>query len=787
MKSSTKKWNDIIDRSSAVKANSVTSDFIDAQSALINPVNFMFKIKSLISKKCPIKDKINSIVSLIRLDMRADICSCFIKTSGGFLDLYTAAGLAPDLLDKKRRLSFGEGIIGKVAVKAMAINISDTSIDDNFISQSVIGKFDYKAFCGVPILYGGTVLGVLSLQNRIKRNYSPEIIDVIQNVAMVLAELIYYNRIVNFKKFNRNINYGEKNTYIDGISFSKGLAVGNIVLHEPRLTMRNIIAKDTKAQKARLHIEIENMHNSINHMINNDEFISISETRDILETYKMFAYDRGWLAKIESAIDKGLSAEAAVQKVLNEIHVRMSKIEDNYIRDKLSDIEDVSNRLLSHLMKQYRIKLNAALPDNIILVAKSLSPAALLDYDRDKLKGVVLEKGTSSNHLAIVARSMGIPVIGQCGDILNYTNFDDPVVIDTSKGKVYLRPSQYITDYYSKKIRKLKADINNNIVKNNKAVTKDGKNIDINMNAGLLSDLSYINTAGVDGIGLFRTEILFMGLKKYPMVDEQIKLYKNIFDRAGDRPVIFRTLDIGGDKPLSYFKVPEEENPALGWRAVRIGIDRPVVLRTQFRALIASASGHNLKIMLPFVTEVSEFDEAKKLLEMEKSRARRNNIEMPNKIEMGVMLEIPSLIWQLDVLLKKVDFISVGTNDLMQYLYAADRNNEVLRDRYDSLSPAMLLALKTIADKCNVANIPLSLCGEMAGKPLETMVLIALGYSNFSVSRQSVDVVKLMISSLETKPLMLYLKRLMASGEHSLRERLISFARDHKINIKTAA
>jgi phosphotransferase system enzyme I (PtsP) len=501
----------------------------------------------------------------------------------------------------------------------------------------------------------------------------------------------------------------------------------------------------------------------------------------------MFAKDRGWLSRIEATIEKGLSAEAAVQRVQNETRARMMQVNDAYIRERLQDLEDLSNRLLSHLIKKSRVRPPEDLPDNIILVARSMGPAALLDYDHTKLKGVILEKGSHSNHVAIVARSLGIPAVGQCGDILNFIADGDQAVVDGDHGMVYIDPSNYVIDLYT---RSMEARTRRTMLYRRQAqehsITKDGMRVNVMMNAGLLSEVDFIQASGAEGIGLYRTEISFMAMQKFPLVSTQAELYARVMDKTGDKSVIFRTLDIGGDKPLPYFETPVEENPALGWRALRIGLDRPAVLRTQFRAMIRGARGRNLKIMLPFVSEVAEFDRARALLEMEKVRALQKDQPVPEKIELGVMLEVPSLLWQLDLLLGSVDFVSVGTNDLMQYLYAADRGNFVIRSRYDSLSPPMLNVLKMISDKCRAANVPVSVCGEMAGQPLEAMVLIALGFHTLSAPSQSVEVVKIMIPTLDTRQLVPYLEQLMKSREHSLRQHLESFARDHNVNIVQA-
>lgn len=499
----------------------------------------------------------------------------------------------------------------------------------------------------------------------------------------------------------------------------------------------------------------------------------------------MFAKDRGWLARIEAAIDKGLTAEAAVQRVQNETRARMMQVNDAYIRERLHDLEDLSSRLQSHLVRQQKTDA-ARLPESIVLIARALGPAALLDYDHTRLKAVVLEKGGHSSHVAIVARSLGIPVVGQCGDICNFVGDGDQVVVDGDMGVVHVNPSEYVLESYA---RTIEARARRGIRRwqaQKPCVTRDGVEVSVQVNAGLLSEAQAARAAGAEGIGLFRTELSFMGWQKYPLVAVQAELYGKVMDEMEGRPVVFRMLDIGGDKPLPYFTPPggEEENPALGWRgAVRIGMDRPAVLRTQFRALIRGARGRDLKIMLPFLTEVAEFDRARALLEMEKIRARQQGAPVPEKVDLGAMIEVPALLWQMDALLKTADFVSVGTNDLMQYLYAADRGNHAMRARYDILSPAMLRVLKAIAQQCRAAGRPVSVCGEMAGNPLEAMVLIALGYGTLSVSAQSAEAVRAMAATVDTSVLGPWLDRLMETREHSLRERILSFARDHSVSV----
>ncbi len=759
------------------------AEMLEAQNALIAPRLLMASVRSVMMGSLPASQKIDEIVKLVAQAVRAEVCSCFVQRAGDLLELFSTVGLSSTLAHKAR-VRVGEGLVGEIAAHSIPFAVSNVTAHPAFVSRPETGGMDFRSFCGVPVLRGGAVRGVLVVQNRLQRNYGVEVVEILQTVSVMLAELIASQDIVTIQEISSESSSGKNPTRNQGVSLGRGLAMGQVVLYEPRLTIQNMMADDPNEQKIRLRQAVAGMHEAIHRMLDQEANLAGSETRDILEAYQMFARDKGWLSRLETSIDKGLSSEAAVQSVLNETRARMMQLSDGYIRETLQDMEDLSNRLLSHLMKTNLSLQQEQLPEDIILVARSMGPAALLDYDSGRLKGVVLEKGSQSNHVAIVARSLGIPVIGQCGDVLNYVRAGDQVIVDGDHGVVYIRPSAHIIELYTRSMDvRTKRTSAYKRIQHQPSITKDGVKISVNMNAGLLSEMAAFQDMGADGIGLFRTELSFMSWKKFPPVVKQAELYSKIYDQMGGKPVIFRTLDIGGDKPLPYFESPEEANPALGWRAVRIGIDRPAVLRTQFRALIQGAKGRPLKIMLPLVTEVAELDRARELLEMEKTRARHSNTPLPEKIEMGVMLEVPALLWQMDEVLKTVDFVSVGTNDLMQYLYAADRSNNAIRGRYDQLSPAMLRVLKMIVTKCQAAGVPVSVCGEMAGQPLEAMVLIALGYETLSLSGQSIEAVKMMIPTIDTGRLLPYLETLMNSREHSLRERLLSFARDHRVHL----
>ncbi len=764
------------------------SAFVDAQMALSSPRQMMLRLRDVMAEDLPAPQRLDRIVALVARELRADVCSCFIQRAGEVIELFSTVGLPHDVVHQSK-LRVGEGFIGDIAASAVPLVLGDMTTHPQFALRPETGGADFRGFCGVPVLRAGHVRGVLVIQNKLPRSYGAEVIDILETASMLIAELIVAGGIITRQELNSGTAGGGRPTEVAGVTLGRGLALGTVVLYDAAYGLQHVVADDARTEKARLADALSSMNDAIDRMLNRSAAVAGNESRDILEAYQMFARDRGWVSKIEAAIDKGLSAEAAVMRVQNETRVRMMKVTDAYIRDRMADIEDLSNRLMGHLARLSRTGDAADaprdnLPESFVLAARALGPAALLDYDPARLKGVILEKGSYSNHVAIVARAMGIPVVGQCRDVLSLLSAGDAAIVDGDSGTVYINPSEYLQELYAKNIESRRArgaQYRQHLPE--QSVTRDGIRVGVMMNAGLMTEIDAAVSLGAEGIGLFRTELSFMAWQKYPLVVTQAELYSRIMDKMDGKPVVFRTLDIGGDALPIYFKAPEEENPALGWRAVRIGMDRPAVLRTQFRAFIRGSKGRELHILLPFVTEAAELDRARVLLDMEKKRARENGIAVPEKIQLGVMLEVPALLFQLDQILKTADFIAVGTNDLMQYLYAADRSNHSIRGRYDPLSPAMLRVLKTIADQCRAANVPVSVCGEMAGHPLEAMVLIALGFGTLSVPAQSVGAVRTMIPTLDTRRLVPYLEHLMASREHSLRERLLSFARDHDIQI----
>ncbi|MDR0253009.1 MAG: phosphoenolpyruvate--protein phosphotransferase, partial [Brucellaceae bacterium] len=464
---------------------------------------------------------------------------------------------------------------------------------------------------------------------------------------------------------------------------------------------------------------------------------------------------------------------------------RMMHLSDPYMRERLSDFDDLANRLMRQLMG-YDPKTAAELmAKDSIIVARSMGAAELLDYPRERVRGLVLEDGATTSHVVIVARAMGIPVVGQAKGVVALAENNDAIIIDGEDGRVHLRPQTDVEAAYAEKVRfRAKRQALYRELRETPSVTKDGQSIALLMNGGLIVDLPQLKESGADGVGLFRTELQFMVASTFPRSGQQEKLYRAVLEAAGDKPVTFRTLDIGGDKVLPYFRSnAHEENPAMGWRAIRLALDRPGLMRTQLRALLKAAGGRELRIMLPMVTEVAEVRATREIIAREVNYLTRYDYQPPSSLKVGAMIEVPSLLWQLDELMNEVDFASVGSNDLFQFIMAVDRGNAQIADRFDQLSPAFLRVLLQIAEAGKRHNKPVTLCGEMAGKPLTAMMLVGLGFRSISMSAAAIGPVKNMLLSLDATALKKMLNELVhrPDANGSIRENLVRFATEQGI------
>jgi phosphotransferase system enzyme I (PtsP) len=720
------------------------------RGALGGPRVLLRRLREVMAEPVSAQDRLDKVVVLIAANMVAEVCSVYVLRVDGTLELYATEGLKREAVHETV-LKADEGLVGLVASEAQPINLSDAQNHPAFSFRPETGEEIYHSFLGVPVLRAGNTLGVLTVQNRARRTYTEEEEEALQTTAMVLAEMIASGELSSIARPGAE-PAARHSIHVTGVALSDGIALGHVVLHEPRVVITNVIADDVPKELKRLDTAIGTLRADLDRMVEHRDVADGGEHRDVLEAYRMFSYDQGWLHKIREAVGTGLTAEAGVERVQSDTRARMLRASDPYLRDRLHDLDDLANRLMRVLMGRDHAPGREQLPDNAIVVARSMGPAALLDYDRKKLRGLILEEGGLTSHVSIVARALGIPAVGEIENATGSVETGDAVIVDGSTGQVHLRPRQDIQAAYGERVKlRARRQAQYRALRDRPCITKDGEKIALMINAGLMIDLPHLEETGAAGIGLFRTELQFMVADTLPRTGEQLTLYRSVLDAAAKKPVTFRTLDIGGDKVLPYMRNFEEENPALGWRAIRLGLDRPGLLRSQVRAMLRAAGGRELRVMFPMIATVEEFDQAKALVEIELTHLRRHGHALPERVQIGAMLEVPSLLFQLDELLERVDFLSVGSNDLMQFLYAADRGNTRVSERFDPLSAPVLRALKDVADKARKHGKPVALCGELASQPIGAMALAILGYRALSLSPSAIGPVKAMLLDLDTK------------------------------------
>ena len=745
------------------------------RGALAGPRLLLRRLREVMAEPISAQERLDKIVVQIAFNMVAEVCSVYVLHSDGRLELYATEGLNREAVHHTT-MRKGEGLVGLIASSAEALALPDAQNHPAFSYKPETGEEIYLSFLGVPILRGGNTLGVLVVQNKARRQYSEEEVEALQTTAMLMAEMIAAGELQAMLPGNPVLR---QPLSLKGTAVVEGVGLGHAVLHEPRVIVTRLVAENVDSEVARLEEAIAALREAIDRLVDQGDVAGPGEHREVLQTFRMFANDRGWLRRLREAVMTGLTAEAAVERVQSDTRAKLVRQTDPYLRDRLHDLDELANRLLHQLTGESMVAPVDALPENAVIVARSMGPAALLDYDRSKLRGLVLEDGGASSHVAIVARALGIPLVGDVANVSSLVEPGDALIVDGTLGVVEVRPAPDVEAAYAEKARfGARRQEQYRKLRDVPSVTADGVEVGLHMNAGLLLDLPHVAETGAASIGLFRTELLFMVASRFPRVAQQTELYRSVLDAVGDRPVTFRTLDIGGDKVLPYMARPDEPNPALGWRAIRIGLDRPALLRSQIRALLRAGGGRAMRIMFPMVASTAEFDAARALVGLELDHLMRHGRPKPSELKLGAMVEVPSLLWELDELASRADFLSVGSNDLMQYLFAIDRDNKRVATRFDPLSPAMLRALASIAEAGRRHGIPVTLCGEFGGKPLGALALVALGYRNLSMSASSLGPVKAMLLGLDAADVTAYVGDLLASkdGAASLRPALTAYA-----------
>jgi phosphotransferase system enzyme I (PtsP) len=715
-----------------------------------------------------------ALVQLVASELVSEVCSIYVQRPGDILELAATQGLNPDAVGRTR-LRVGEGIVGLCAATGTVMNMPDAQNHPSFAYRPETGEEPFASMLAVPVRRMGRTLGVLVVQNRTPRNFTELEVDDLETVAMLLAELLPGSGATDGSHEGLAATVPR---LFKGTTLMAGIAAGPVVLLASARPVSRFLSDDWEAEQARLDQAVDRMQRGLD-----DLFAEVPHTgggadatasREVLEAYRLVANDAGWLRRVAEVIRGGMTAEAAVQRVAAELHDKMRRISDAYLRERLADMEDLANRLLTALTGHV---LMAEVPAGAILLARRLGPAQLLDWHARGIAGVAIEEASPSGHAAILARALGIPAIGSLRGMLDSAEQGDEAVVDADDGQFILRPETEVFQAYIRARESRDAKYAELATwRGRPSATADGVGLKLMLNVGLHLELPQLERTGADGIGLFRTEIAMLARGSVADVAEQADIYSRVLDAAGDKPVLFRTLDLGADKMLPG-TVNVEENPAMGWRSLRIGLDRPALLRRQLRALLLAAGGRDLSVMFPMVATVGEFRAAKALLVAEAKRVRPT----PGRLRIGTMLEVPSLLWQLPALLNEVDFISVGTNDLLQFLFAADRGTPSLYERYDFLSPPVLDIFEQLLVAANAASVAVSVCGEAASRPLEALALVALGIRHLSMPASAILPIKAVFAQLELGAFEPVLTAIRRSGGISLREPIATWAREHGI------
>ena len=743
------------------------------------------RLHEVMASRSHAQAKLNTVVEVIGECLNSEVCSIYLLREG-MLELFATRGLAQEAVHVTR-MSVGEGLVGTIAEQIETLNLAEATAHPDFSYRSETGEDKFHSFAGVPIVRRERAVGVLCVQHVDPRRYEEVEIEALQTVAMVLAELITNADLIDEVEFGGADAAHSGPEQLRGLTLVKGLASGVAVYHQPRITIEHVVADDTEAERQRVILAFDKMRDQIERMASQAEFGIGGEHEEVLATYKMFAYDEGWTRRINEAIDSGLTAEAAIERVQQRTRMRMRQIDDPLLADRMHDLEDLSNRLLRIVSGQLGTAATMGLRSDTILIARNLGPAELLEYDRRRLKGVILEEGSLTSHVVIVARAMGVPVLGRVRGLRGRVREGDPLLLDADQATVTIRPSTGAIEAFEARFaRSRERQAAYAALREVVPVSADGKRIKVMINAGLRDDVANLSLTGADGIGLFRTEFQFLVSATLPSRERQTRLYREVMDAAGDKPVMFRTVDIGGDKTLPYLRHDDgegEENPAMGWRALRVALERDGLLKAQARSLLEAAVGRTLNVMFPMVAEPWEFDAAKAVFDGQLAFMRRHKKRVPEAIRYGVMLEVPALAEQLDLLAPKIQFLSIGTNDLTQFLFAADRANPKLAERYDWLSPAILRFVRRIVRKLEGQGVDVTVCGEMGGRQLEALALMGVGIERLSITPASVGPIKAMVGKLEVAAIREAMEGWLTAPPQDLRQVLSEWAAERGLGL----
>jgi len=706
------------------------------------------KIVQKVNSAENLADALDAITSGGRKLIKTDACSVWIADTQEKTLLFKATdGLETNLIDSLE-LGFDEGVVGLVAQRAELINLPKAIEHPRYKYIKALNEQKLHSFLGAPILHAGNLLGVIVAQNNEERQFSEEDESALVTLSAQLAGVLAFaarERVVKKEAVDKS-----EQRIVKGIPGASGIGIGGAVV----LRSSHDLSSIAKRYVDDIPSEIEAFNSAVEEL--KAEFVAFSQELEgqlnkeelaLFDVYCGMLDDQAIGGEINRRISGGLAAESAIAQVFQE-HIRVFKdMSDEYFRERAADVRDLGLRLLTKLKPKSSFEHD--LPDNCIIVASNLVASHLGQLNRDKIAAMVSVKGSSTSHVAILARAMGIPTVMGCEELPYKELSGKELIVDGYRGHVTLNAKPEIKSYYQRLFDEAQ-QLTNELQRYNslRSETKDGYRLPLLANTGLATDAIQAQQVGAEGVGLYRTEVPFLLKESFPSEGEQTRIYRNQLETFAPLPVTMRTLDIGGDKALSYFPI-EEDNPFLGWRGIRISLDHPEIFLTQVRAMILASEGlSNLKIMLPMVCSIQEFDRAKSLIVQAFKELVDEGYDIKEP-DVGVMIEVPAAAYIAEDLAKKAAFLSVGSNDLVQYLLAVDRNNERVSALYDNFHPAVIKALQEISDAARRARKPISLCGEMANDPASAVLLHAMGFTTLSLNSYSLPRVKAVLRSVE--------------------------------------
>ncbi len=749
-----------------------------------DPFVLLRSVRRLMAKKEPTQHRLDQLVAQVATGFGVEVCSIYLKRGSDKLELFATHGLNPQAVHLTR-LRIGEGIVGEIAATSQPLALSNASLYPGYAYRPETGEAPYHAMMGVPLVHGGLVVGVLVVQNLAIRSYAQEEIETLATIGMVVAE------IVGTENLTRSSDVAGHPVRLEGVRLSSGIGIGQVVLHRAELDLaQTMVSDDPKAELSRLESAMQSMYQELDQTIATHHMAG-REVEEILRAFRVIAEDRGWIQRLKNTVLQGLSAEAAVIKSRNEQKDRIATIKDDLLRERISDFNDLANRLLRHLAAKQGLPVGlGALPERTVVVARNMGPTELLEYNQEKLQALVLLEGSNASHVAIVARAMGIPILGRVKSILSCVASRDDIIVDATNGACFLRPNEEVRRSALQSLAmQERLQKSYETERDLPSQTRDKQTIHLSINAGMLMDIPHLAHTGAAGIGLFRTELPLMLRSDMPDVEELTIFYQRIFAQAGDKPIVFRTYDIGSDKKVPFIPVQPEDNPALGWRAIRLGLDQPDLLRNQARALLQAAhlqaahlqaeKSRTLDLMFPMISTVQEFIDAKAIVLNEQEQIKGQKVQL----RIGAMIEVPALVFQIPELSAHADFVSLGSNDLLQFLFAQDRGNPKLDGRYDPLDPAVLRFIKQLVDSCKKHNLPLSVCGEMAGSSLGAAALIGIGVRSLSMNPSAIGPIRRLVRQINLSSLEEALNVFLHQTDKPARVQLNAYMTAHQITI----